>query len=562
MNASKKPMPVGIENFKELIEKKYFFVDKTRFIKDLLDDRGKVTLITRPRRFGKTLNLSMLKFFFTLEEDEANRKLFAGLDIERAGDEYMEEQGKRPVIFFTLKGIQAADFPGMMSMLSLLLRRIYGQSEYLLESSALSESEKDFFSEVLRGKCTTEKMRFSLVSLMDYLCKHHQRPPVLLLDEYDAPILSAWENGYYDSCIGFFRGFLGEALKSNDALDFAVLTGVARISKESIFSGLNNLKISSVLSDRYSDIFGFTQGEVDGLMQECGLGDRLPELKKWYDGYHFGEQDMYNPWSVVNFIDNGCRFQPYWVNVSGNSILHVLLEQVDEDRRRDLEGLMQDRPIEATIDEGVIYPDIRRSSNSLYMMMLTTGYLKAVEACWDPTGEELPHCKLLIPNREIRIIYRKEILGWLATTSDSIHLQRMLQDMTAGKLKDFQERLRRILTGLVSCHDPARHPESFYHGLMLGFSVLMSGSYRVESNRESGHGRFDLAFFPLREKMPGVILELKAAKSEEQLEGSARAALQQIEEKEYDRELARQGVATVWKYGIAFCGKKVWMKGK
>ena len=397
-------------------------------------------------------------------------------------------------------------------------------------------------------------------NLMKMLEKHHQRKPVLLLDEYDAPILSAWENGFYKEGIDFMRGFLGSALKTNPALHLAVLTGVTRVSKESIFSGLNNLKVCSVLSDSYCDIFGFTQEEASKLMEECGAADKIPELRQWYDGYRFGWAEIYNPWSVIRYIDEGCRFQPYWLNVSGNSILHVLLEEVDEDRRRELEGLMKEIPVEATIDEGVIYGEIHESSNALYMMMLTTGYLKAIESYWDPSGEELPYCKLLIPNREIRMIYRKEILGWMATKSDSIQLQKMLRAMVSGDVETFRDRLQKLLTGVVSYHDAARNPENFYHGILLGFSVLMNGSYRVESNREAGYGRFEIAFFPLKPGTPGVILELKSVKSEEELEETAQAALRQIGEKSYIAEFSRQNVKEIWNYGIAFCGKRVWME--
>ncbi|MBR3457426.1 MAG: AAA family ATPase, partial [Selenomonadaceae bacterium] len=458
--------------------------------------------------------------------------------------------------------VQAGKFSGIMAKLSEILRQLYGQSEYLKDSSSLSEQDREYFLSVLNKKESEENLQFAMSNLMKMLEKHHQRKPVLLLDEYDAPILSAWENGYYKEGIDFMRGFLGSALKTNPSLHFAVLTGVTRVSKESIFSGLNNLDVCGVLSDTYADAFGFTQEEAARLMEECGVGDKLPELKKWYDGYRFGQVDIYNPWSVINFIKNGCKFQPYWLNVSGNGILHVLLEHVDEDRRKELEGLMKEIPVEAVIDEGVIYPDIHESSNALYMMMLTTGYLKAVEAYWDPTGEELPCCKLLIPNKEIRMVYRKEILGWMATRSDTIQLRHMLRAMVSGDAATFQNRLQKILTGIVSCHDAARNPENFYHGLMLGFAVLMSGSYRVESNRESGYGRFDIAFFPLKDGAPGVILELKSAKSEEAMEEKAKEALRQIGEKAYLAELSRQGVKEIWKYGIAFHGKKVWLEGR
>ncbi|MBR4696261.1 MAG: AAA family ATPase, partial [Selenomonadaceae bacterium] len=461
MQERKRPMPVGIEDFKELIQREYYFVDKTHFIRELVDTQGKITLITRPRRFGKTLALSMLQYFFALENAEENRKLFEGLDIERAGTQYMREQGSRPVVFLTLKEVRRPTYDSMLAMLSLTLQELYMRHRQLLDDKITDKPQAEYARRILAGTSSEEDMMVSLKYLMAYLEEYHGKKPILLLDEYDAPILSAWENGYYKECIDFMRGFLGSALKTNPSLHLAVLTGVTRVSKESIFSGLNNLDVCSVLSDSYSDAFGFTQEEAAKLMEECGVMDKLPELRRWYDGYRFGETEIYNPWSVVNFVKNGCKFQPYWLNVSGNSILHVLLEEVDEDRRTELEGLMNDVPVETTIDEGVVYGDIHASSNSLYMMMLTTGYLKAVEAHWDSSGEELPFCKLLIPNREIRTIYRKEILGWMATRSDSIQLQKMLRAMVSGDVETFQNRLQKILTGIVSFHDAARNPENF-----------------------------------------------------------------------------------------------------
>ena len=325
MQERKRPMPVGVEDFGDLIRKGYYFVDKTRFLKELMDRRTPVTLITRPRRFGKTLTLSMLRYFFDKENAEENRKLFRGLDIERAGENYMREQGTRPVVFLTLKEVQARTFEGQRMILAEFLRRLYGQLLYLEDSIALSSQEKDYFSRILNATCGIEKMQFALSNLLGFMEKHHGRKPVLLLDEYDAPILSAWENDYYEECIGFMRGFLGAALKTNPSLGIAVLTGVTRVSKESIFSGLNNLRVCSVLSHAYADIFGFTREEAAKLMEECGVGDKLPELKQWYDGYQFGSTEIYNPWSVICYIDEGCVFRPYWLNVSVNSILHVLL---------------------------------------------------------------------------------------------------------------------------------------------------------------------------------------------------------------------------------------------
>ena len=558
MQALKRPMPVGIEDFKDLVTGNYYFIDKTRFIKELIDTQGKVTLITRPRRFGKTLSLSMLQYFFTLENAEENRQLFAGLDIERAGEKYMSQQGTRPVVFLTLKEVRARAFANMTVLMAEFLRRLYGQYAYLGQSDALSAEDRQYFSDILKSACGMEKMKFALSNLMAALEKHHQKKPVLLLDEYDAPILSAWENGYYRECIDFMRGFLGSALKTNPALGFAVLTGITRISKESIFSGLNNLKVCSVLSNHYNDIFGFTQDEVARLLAECGVADKVAELARWYDGYLFGSAEIYNPWSVIQYLDNGCEFRPYWLNTSGNSILKDLLTRVDRRRQKELEGLLHGIGVESPVMEEVVYSDLTDSRDALFMMLMTAGYLKPVKTWKD---EDCADWALLqIPNLEVRMAYRKEILGHIVPSQGESLLRDMLRAMTTGDTEEFSECLSCILRDFVSYHDTAQ-PESFYHGLMLGFSVLLDGKYQVKSNRESGYGRFDLAFFPLRPGTPGVILELKAAGSEEELEERAKEALQQIAEKEYCAELSRQGASDIWRYGIAYHGKKVCMTG-
>ena len=499
----------------------------------------------------------MLQYFFTLENAEENRKLFCGLDIERAGEKYMREQGTRPVVFLTLKEVQSGNYEGLMVKLSEILCQLYGQSEYLENSDALSRKEREYFSDVFDGTCQGEKLQFALANLMKMMEKHHGKKPILLLDEYDAPILSAWENGYYKEGIDFMRGFLSSALKTNPSLHFAVLTGVTRVSKESIFSGLNNLDVCGVLSDTYADAFGFTQEEAARLMEECGVGDKMPELKKWYDGYRFGQVEIYNPWSVINFIKNGCRFRPYWLNTSGNSILKDLLKRVNTRRHKELQGLVQGEAVESPVLENIVYADIHTNRDALFMMLMTTGYLKPVETWQD--GDCADWVRLKIPNLEVRMAYRKEILGHIVPSQGETLLRDMLRSMTDGDAEGFRENLSDILRDFVSYHDTAQ-PESFYHGLILGLSVMLEGEYRVASNRESGYGRFDIAFFPLRDGAPGVILELKSAKSEEAMEEKAKEALHQIEEKAYIRELAQQGGKEVWKYGIAFCGKKVWLE--
>ncbi len=558
MQERKRPMPVGIEDFRKLIQREYYFVDKTRFIRELMDVQTEVTLITRPRRFGKTLSLSMLRYFFGLENGEENRKLFRGLDIERAGEKYMREQGTRPVVFLTIKEVQAGKFSGMVAKLSEVLRQLYGQLEYLKDSESLSEQDRKYFMAVLDKAASGENLQFALSNLMKMLEKHHGKKPILLLDEYDAPILSAWENGYYKECIDFMRGFLGSAFKTNPSLHFAVLTGVTRVSKESIFSGLNNLDVCGVLSDSYADAFGFTQEEAARLMEECGVGDKLPELKKWYDGYRFGQVDIYNPWSVINFIKNGCKFRPYWMNTSGNAILKDLLRRVDTRRHKELQGLVQGKAVESPVLENIIYADVHRNRDALFMMLMTTGYLKPVGTWQDVDCADWVLLK--IPNLEVRMAYRKEILGHIVPSQGETLLRDMLRSMTDGDAEGFRENLSDLLRDFVSYHDTAAQPESFYHGLVLGLAVLLDGEYRVASNRESGYGRFDIAFFPLKDGAPGVLLELKSAKSEENMEEQAKEALLQIEDKAYLAELSRQGVKDIWKYGIAFHGKKVWLE--
>ena len=559
MEKPKKPMPVSVEDFKELVAGEYYFIDKTRFIQEYIDAQGKVTLITRPRRFGKTLTLSMLHYFFTLEHAEEHRKLFAGLDIERAGERYRKEQGTCPVVFLTLKDVQAGTFSEMKVVLAEVLRRLYGGFPGLEQSEALSRQERQYFTSILNKTCDAGNMRFAVSNLMGFLEKHYQKQPLLLLDEYDAPILSAWEKGYYEECIDFMRGFLSAALKTNPSLGSAVLTGVTRISKESIFSGLNNLNVCSVLTEKYSDSFGFTQEEAARLMEDCGVGDRLPELKQWYDGYLIGGTEIYNPWSVIQFVDHGCKFQPYWLNTSGNAILKDLLARVDGRRQRELEGLLHGKPVEVPAMENFVFADIRRNRDALFMLLMTAGYLKPVEVWKDE--DCVDWARLQIPNVEVRTAYRREILGYIVPSQGETLLRDMLRSMAEGDVTGFSEHLSDILRDFVSCHDAAQ-PESFYHGLLLGFSVLMDGKYRVASNKESGYGRFDIAFFPLKEDAPGVILEIKAAKSEDALEEKANEALEQIAEKAYGAELSRQGVKEIWRYGIAFCRKRVWMEGK
>ncbi|MBR2215380.1 MAG: AAA family ATPase [Selenomonadaceae bacterium] len=557
-----KIMPVGIDDFKKLCRENYLFVDKTRFIKELIDGHSGVTLITRPRRFGKTLTMSMVRYFFDLDNAAENRSLFQGLDIDKAGERYMTEQGTRPVVFISLKDVQEATFAALTDRWRGTLSGLYGQFRYLLKGEALAPEEIAYFQRMLEKSANIVEMQDSLKQLTLFLAKHYRQRPLLLIDEYDAPIIAAWEHGYYKECIGFMKRLLGAALKSNEYLDFALLTGVSRVSKESIFSDLNNLDVCSVLTKKYSDILGFTETETEELMARSGVASKMPEVKAWYDGYQFGNTEIYNPWSVIRYVASGCEVAPYWLNTSGNVILKALLERVDYRRQRELEGLLKGKAVITPANENTVYADIHQSRDALFMMLLTTGYLKAVDLWLDEWSNRW--LNLQIPNKEISIALRAEILQNIAPQQGETLLREMLIAMTGGDVKEFAACLREILRDFVSYHDAAGEPENFYHGLMLGLTLLLDGKYRLESNRESGYGRFDLAFFPAQNTYPGVILELKAAKADEadKLPELAKDALAQIAAKEYVASLRLQNVNTIWRYGIAFAGKRVEMVGE
>lgn len=550
-------MPIGIDDFKKVREQ-YYFVDKTDFIRQLIDNHSDVTLITRPRRFGKTLTMSMLEYFFSIDQKEKSTDLFSGLTIEKSGKAYMKYRGSRPVVSISLKNVQRNTWERTVSLLGIFLADLYGKFEYLYTSEKINDALKTYFYKVMHGTATQEELIVALLRLTKMLQLHHGQPVIVLIDEYDAPIQMSWECGFYDECIGFMRQFLGSVLKTNDALDFAVLTGVLRIAKESIFSGLNNLDGCSVLRDKYSNVFGFTPEEVAKLAEDVGKPDVLPVLKQWYDGYRFGNSEIYNPLSVVSYIDNYCIPKPYWMNTSNNAILRELLSHADYLRIKALRGLLHDVPVSVSLNEGVIYSQIGTDQSALYTMLLTTGYLTISKDI--PTSYD--RYLLRIPNEEIKRVYGMEILNTIAKGINRDTFDGLFDLLFSGRSEDFAYQLQQILLRFVSTYDTA-NKESFYHGFMLGMAALFLGKeYVVESNRESGYGRFDLAIFPKDTSKAGVIMEFKAVDTEELLKQKAEEALQQIEERQYNTEFSKQGIATVWKYGIAFYGKKVYVETK
>lgn len=553
-------MPVGVDNFREMVSRDYYFVDKTNFIKELLDNKNKVTLITRPRRFGKTLAMRMLQEFFDI--NAAGRDTFKGLNISRAGEKYIQHRGKYPVIFFSLKDIATGNYQDALRDLCGKISDLYAEYGFLAESSALNEREKEYFLSVYNiadhEQYGRDKWGKSLKMLTVYLWKHYGVKTILLLDEYDAPIQHAWEDGYYEDMIRFMRQFYSEVLKGNDALEFAVLTGVLRVAKESIFSGLNNLKVCSVLSEDYSDIFGFTGEEVARMAADLQREDKLPEIRAWYDGYSFGGSEIYNPWSVIMYFDAKCKPAPYWVNTSGNGIIKYMLDRLDGRDREDLQSLMDGNTISKQVQEGIIYEEIGSNADDLYTMLLTTGYLKCTRSQDSLLGT---YMDLQIPNLEILRLFTREIAQNFTGYRGVSDITNMMDEMLKGNAVLFEEDLNRILRNSVSYHDAA-NGESFYHGMMLGFCVLLKDSHIVESNRESGYGRFDLALIPTDRRYYGVIMEFKRAADEGQLEEKALEALAQIEELSYIAEFQQRQIEKVWKYGIAFCGKKVCLRGQ
>ena len=546
-------LPIGIDDFAKVREGDYYFVDKSLAIRDFLDNHGEVLLLTRPRRFGKTLFLSMFYYFFAAEQGQAHRALFRGLAIESAGERYMAEQGKRPVLFLTLKDVKHRSWPDMLAKFRFLLSDLYDQYAYLMDGKDFSRAERRYFQRIHDGEASPVEMEEALRRLMDMMKRYHHQPVVLLLDEYDIPVQQAWEHGFYEDCMAFMRNFLSAALKTNPSLDFAILTGVLRIAKESIFSGLNNLEVSSVINGTYADWIGFTPEEVRALAQAQQQAAALPVLHDWYDGYRFGEQEIYNPWSVLCFFKEHGQPQPYWAHTSGNVLLGELLKQTDTVQEDNLLRLIQGQTVTAVLTENTIYPELADNPDALYTILLLTGYLKIVSRrlvidTWIYV--------LAIPNREVRSIYRNEILSRLSPGRTTSYLMTTMENLMAGNAQAFARGLQEILMKVASVYDTANR-EAFYHGLLLGMTTLLVPEYEVKSNRESGLGRYDLAIYPTRKGQCGVILEFKAADTPDELTKKAQEARRQIDEKGYEVNFQARGIEKVLKYGIAFCGKQL-----
>lgn len=553
-----KTLPIGISDYVRA-QSEYYYVDKTLLIREFLDQRPLVSLFTRPRRFGKTLNMDMLRVFFEISEKDTSI-YFKDKAIWKCGGKYTKHQGKYPVIFLTFKDVKFDSWEATLGKIRGILQAEFGRHMELLESEMTAEYEKEFFIRVMDGSATEVDLTSALEKLSKMLAGHYGTAPVIIIDEYDTPIQEGYAKDFYDEIIGFMRNFFSGAFKDNKYLSYGFLTGILRVAQESIFSGLNNLSVNSVMDDEYDSFFGFTYPEVHQMMEYYGVTDKETELKDWYDGYLFGSKEIYNPWSVVNYISKGCIPQAYWVNTGRNEVLEDVLKAATDDIKEKLHDLLQGKKVVARIDQNVLYRSLSEDPDNIYSLLLVAGYLKAPKKELQADGTYL--CEISIPNREIAAVYKSEILSHLLqigaitrTTANKI-----AESLYANDLKKLQQAVTEYMDRSVSFYDSGA--EGFYHGLILGLIALMDHQYTIKSNRESGDGRYDISLIPRDKKHPGIIMELKsrAGLNDEALELLSKEALDQINEKRYDAEMRSDGMRNILKLGIAFSGKRVKIK--
>ena len=549
MENSIRPIPIGIDNFKEIIENGYCYVDKTELIEDILTRGAKVNLFPRPRRFGKTLTISMLENYFNVKKKDENVNLFKGLKIEEASEKVREQQGKYPVISLNLKSVKANTWEEEYFLLKILMGNLYSENKEVVD--VLEEKEKEDFFNVINQVAEVGIYQLSLKNLSKYLYKYYKQPVIILIDEYDAPIETGFVNGFYDDVINFMRNFFGEALKTNDYLKLACMTGILRVSKESIFSGLNNLEIYSILDKQYSEYFGFLPEEIDKLLEEYGVENK-EEVKKWYDGYSFAGTEIYNPWSILNVLKRH-EIKPYWVNTGGTSLLEVMLKNAEGDVKKDLEDLMQGKTIEINLNENIVYSEITGSRDNIFNFMLMCGYLTVEKQ--ERIGKQILGI-LRIPNIEVELAFETIVNRWF----EQNNARKEIADFQRAILRNDKELVGLILNQLMlKSISYFENVENFYHGFVLGLLVDMGENYIVESNRESGYGRYDMKI-EKKDGSIGIILEFKTVKEEDKMEEMAEKALEQIEKNEYYLEMKERGIPNVLKYGIAFNNKKAVIK--
>lgn len=556
----KKSLPIGIADYVRA-QTEYYYVDKTLLIKDFLDQKPLVSLFTRPRRFGKTLNMDMLRVFFEISDEDTGR-YFTDKKIWQCGEEYRAYQGKFPVIFLTFKDVKFATWENTIDKISALLQEEYDRHKEVMHSDQLASYEKEYFTRILNKTASEVELSAALEQLSKMLTKYYGTAPIIIIDEYDTPIQEGYSKDFYEEIVGFMRNFFSGAFKDNKNLSYGFLTGILRIAQESIFSGLNNLAVNTVLDNEYDQYFGFTNEEIHEMLKYYGALGKEKELKEWYDGYLFGNKEIYNPWSVINYISKGCTPQAYWVNTGKNEILEDVLKIATDDVTEKLFSLLQGRPAIARIDQNVVYRSLTKEPAHIYSLLLVAGYLKATKKQLQADGSYL--CEVSIPNKEIAAVYTSEIMSYLVqigaisnTTADKI-----AESLYANDQKKLQRAISDYLDQTISFYDAGA--EGFYHGLVLGLIALMDNQYKIKSNREAGDGRYDICLIPRKNTYPGIIMELKWKKdlTDDSLEMLAKEALSQIDKNRYDLEKKEDGITDILKFGIAFSGKKIQIQAR
>lgn len=556
MSEARKRPAVGIDNFEKLRTNDFYYVDKTELISELMDNWAEVNLFTRPRRFGKTLNMSMLKYFFEIGSDKA---LFDGLAISRNTQLCERHMGKYPVVSITLKGVDGLTFEDAYGM---LCDQIFNEAirlQFLLDSSLLTDKEKQPFLDILERRYDPAGIKGSIRMFSSLLEKHYGQKVIILIDEYDVPLDKAYQHGYYEQMVDLIRGMLGAALKGNNSLFFAVLTGCLRVSKESIFTGLNNLMVHSISDIEYDEYFGFTDQEVGEMLAYYGLGKYHDEARKWYDGYRFGEQEVYCPWDVINYCQN-LRTNPkavpqaYWLNTSGNAIVRQLIEKSTNNAlRMDVGNLIEGRAITKRIKEQLTYGEIDKNVDNIWSLLYMTGYLTTTQS---PSGRMYELC---IPNMEVRQIFVDQVLAWFEdiARTETGKLTKLYAAFESGDVGTITDYLNEQLLSTISFYDTN---EAFYHGFLMAL-LNTCESWNVHSNRETGRGRSDITAERMDYKL-GFVVEVKNVRAEKELDAACDAAMKQIEERDYTAEMRRYGIQEIWTYGIAFWGKKCRVKAK
>ena len=535
-----KKIPIGVDDFKKLIENNAYYIDKTKFIADILDDAAEVKLFTRPRRFGKTLNMSTLKYFFDIQNKDENRKLFNGLDIEKS--QYMLEQGKYPVIFISMKGVKATTWLASLFAIKGLIAELYNEFEFIRD--ILNKAELEKFDKIWLKKDDGEYEN-ALKNLTAFLYKYYKKEVILLIDEYDNPLITAHKYDFYEEALSFFKVFYGEALKTNPYLKMGIMTGIIRVIKAGIFSDLNNLKVYSILNEQYSDFFGFTQSEVEKALKDFNIEYELPDVRSWYDGYKFGNSDVYNPWSILNFLTDK-KLIPYWIDTSDNYLINKTLKNASSDTMEALQKLFSGESVEENIN-GNSDLSILFDEEEIWELFLFSGYLTIDEKI----GEDYENVYTLrLPNREVKEFFKQKFID--VNFGESL-FRNTMEALKKSKIDNFEKYLQNIILKSTSYNDTKN--EDFYHGLILGMTLYLDRDYYITSNRESGLGRYDVIIEPKNKNNRGFILEFKVAKSEKELEKVSEEAIEQIINKKYDISLKERGIRDITLIGIAFFGK-------